>query len=127
MIANQIYIAALALLDEVDENGDIINSPSYSKKAVSIINLLLLEITSALLIDSIKIDSLVDEIEIDNSSATRALTYGLAAQFSLSDKDGALYNEFYSEFRRALNELAMAPEPIEISVFGLNGNAGRRL
>ena len=127
MIANQVYVVSLTLIDEVDESGNVIDSAAYSGKAVSIINLLLLEITNALLIEPLKISSLTDELDLDDGAAIRALCYGLAAQFALADKDATLYNELYSEYRRAVNELTISPEPIEVSLYGLNGNAGRRL
>lgn len=103
MTAENIYEIALALIDEIDDDGtiDAERTASYKGKAVFLIDILQRELAFCEGVTVFNaITALEDSLVISDDTALRILPYGLAAKFALADKDADTYNEFQSAYER---------------------------
>lgn len=103
MTARQAYEYALALMDEIKEDGtaDAQTTAGYAGKAPRLIDMLHRDLAGAegkTVTEAIT--SLSDALIISDDTAARILPFGLAAKFALSDRDAASYNEFSTEYKR---------------------------
>jgi hypothetical protein len=101
MTANDVYEAALALMDEIDDDGTVNEESSYAGKAPRLLDLLQRELAKLEGVTiTAKIDELSDTLVISDDAALRVMPYGLAAKFALADKDNDLYNEYQGQYER---------------------------
>lgn len=103
--AQQVFETALALMDEVTENGTITTeTPEYYKtKAVSFINLLQVELlppTAAIT----PITQLDQTLQVNDRVALLILPYGLAAHLLLNDDMAisSFFNARYDELKKKI-------------------------
>jgi hypothetical protein len=102
MIAQDVFVMAMNLMDEESEDGTYEGYPSeYKKKAWHILSLLQAE----LLPTSVAPLSITNEnnvLQIDNRSAVTILPYGLAAHLLINEDQGkaAFFNARYDELKR---------------------------
>lgn len=103
--AQQVFDTALALMDEVTENGTITTeTPEYYRtKAVSFINLLQVELlppTAAIT----PITQLDQTLQLNDRIALLILPYGLAAHLLLNDdlSISSFFNDRYDELKRKI-------------------------
>jgi hypothetical protein len=99
MTANDVYEAALALIDEIDDDGTA-NGAGYAGKAPRLIDLLQRELALLEGVTATKITSLNDTLVISDDTALRIMPYGLAAKFGLGDKDTDYFNEYQMQYER---------------------------
>lgn len=102
--ARVVYELALALIDEVDDDGTIDTeaTASYAGKAPKLIDLLQRElalcegatVTTA-------ISALTDTLILTDDTALRVMPFGLAARFAQADKDVDMYNEHKYDYETA--------------------------
>lgn len=101
--AKQIYDAALVLMDEVLETGNIVpDQPEYYEaKALSLINSLQLELLPLSATPTI-LTSLSETVSVPDRTALLIMPYGLAAHL-LIQEDGStasFFNARYDELKR---------------------------
>lgn len=113
--ANQVYLKALALIDEVDSTGAATDAAtdSYAGKAPSLIDTLQLEL---MLYEDVTlataITTLSGTLGISDDTALRVMPYGLAAKFALADKDAEFYNEYSNEYEKLKRTIQRAEADI---------------
>ncbi len=106
MTAQDVYELALALIDQTDSPDEA----DYRKRAPALIDVLQRELAyceGTALTRTVK--SLDDALEISDDTAERILPYGLAASFSLADKNSDMYAD-YSAMYRALQRTIRTAE-----------------
>lgn len=132
MQAEEIFMDAMALIDEMSGNGELDESSvaEYKAKAPYLLTILQSEIVGIEnrfrktddWVFPTKIESLEDYLEIDDIKATTMLSYGLAAQLMMHE-DTALANFFESKYEELrsmfLKPTAAKKEPI-IDVYDAN-------
>lgn len=100
--AQQVYEYALALMDELDENGEVsaAGDETYKGIAPRFIDMLQrdLALPEGIPVAS-RIDALNDTLCISDDMAFRIMPWGLAAQLALANNDSK-YNEFQNEYLR---------------------------
>jgi hypothetical protein len=101
MTAQEVYEAALALMDEISDDGEIDAESSYAGKAPRLIDILHrdLALCEGVTVTG-SITSLGALLEISDDTAMRIMPYGLAAKFALADKDMELYNDYQMQYER---------------------------
>ena len=116
MTAREVYEMALALIDEVENDGSInaSHTESYQGRAPRIIDALQRELAfyeGAPLTDVI--EELDDALEISDDTAERILPYGLAANFALADKNTDMYAEYSALYRSLLRTVRLDEADID--------------
>lgn len=115
MTVYNVYERALALIDEITDDGtiDAEATAAYEGKAPMLMDILQREIavSEGITITRI-ISSVEDELEVSEDSALRILPYGLAAKFALADKDADNYNEFQTNYERLKGRIQATEEDI---------------
>lgn len=97
--AQDVYEVALALMDEVEEDGKF--TATNDEKAPYLIDLLQRDLAFAEDVTvSTAISALTDSLVISDDTAMRIMPYGLAAKIALADKDADAYNEYQSTYER---------------------------
>lgn len=126
MQAEEIFMSAMALIDEMSANGELDESSvaEYKAKAPYLLTILQTELVGIenryrKLEDWVfptKIESLEDYLEVDDIKAQTLLSYGLAAQLMMHE-DTSLANFFNSKYEELrsmfLKPTAVKKEPIE--------------
>jgi response regulator of citrate/malate metabolism len=103
MTANDVYEAALALMDEIDDDSTVNEeaTASYAGKAPRLLDLLQRELAKLEGVEvTAKIDTLDDEMEISDDSAMRVMPYGLAAQFASADENYGKADRFQGKYEQ---------------------------
>lgn len=102
VIAQQVFIAAMNLMDAITQDGTFTGYPDdYKRKAWSILTMLQSELTPA----SVTPSSITDENSIfyvDDRTALMILPYGLAAHLLLTEdmNRASFFNNRYDELKR---------------------------
>jgi hypothetical protein len=125
--AQTVYESALALIDEIEDDGSvsITDTASYAGKAPRLIDLLQRELALCEGVTlTATIDSLSDALEISDDTALRVMPYGLAAKFALSDKDADSYNEFSMKYEQLKRTIRVDEEAITDEYNILTGMTG---
>jgi hypothetical protein len=107
MTANEAYVKALALLDELEPDGSVSSATDelYKEKSIHLINLLsrtLARYTSA---EYTAINGMDDELCIEDRYADEILVYGLAAKLALADNEITLYNDYQSQYNLGISSI----------------------
>ena len=101
MTANDVYLGALALLDEIEDDGTAASTDKLGK-APALINIVQKEIARLAGINVIKkVTALTDTLYLLDDHFDVAV-YGLAAKFALSDKMADEYNEYLPMYQKLL-------------------------
>lgn len=108
MTARDVYELSLALIDEIESDGNISieTAASYAGKAPRIIDVLQKELAfyeGVALTDSVK--HLDDVLQISDDTAMRIMPYGLAASFALADKNGDMYGDYSFMYRSLIRTI----------------------
>lgn len=108
MTARDVYELSLALIDEIESDGNISieTAASYAGKAPRIIDVLQKELAfyeGVTLTDSVK--HLDDALQISDDTAMRIMPYGLAASFALADKNGDMYGDYSFMYRSLIRTI----------------------
>lgn len=120
MQAEEIFNSAMALIDEMTQNGlDETSVADYREKAPYLLTILQTEIVGIEnrfkkveeWVFPTKIESLEDYVEIDDIKAQTMLTYGLAAQIMLHE-DTTLANFFESKYEE-LRTMFLKPTAVK--------------
>lgn len=112
MTANDVFIKALALMDELETDGTVSSDTedSYGGKAPSLIDGLQRDIAKLEGIEPNTIDALTDELRISDDSAARIAPYGLAARFVMHEDNDTLLAYLNGEFNRRMNTIKVTEE-----------------
>ena len=114
MTANDVFKIACALMDEIDESGEVNPDTGYEGRAPSLINTLQKELAFYEGADVLNgITSLEDDLEISSDTASRVMPYGLAAQFALGDRNGDMYNDYSAKYRSLIRTIKAPTEDVE--------------
>ena len=115
MTANDVYIRALALLDQYESDGsiDAEKTKFYFGKAPMLIDSLQRDVAKA---DGVRITesitALTDVLEVSDDTALNVLPMGLVSQFALSDSNADFYNEYYPQYLKLKREIRHDEEDI---------------
>lgn len=124
MTAQESYELSLALLDEVDESGDIdeADTASYAGKAPMLITILQRELAKLEGIQLTgRIESLSDTLEISDETAEKVLPYGLAAGFALADNNEEFYKGYTFQYEKLKKTITSDEEEIHDNYHILDG------
>jgi hypothetical protein len=123
MTAKEVYLTALALMDELEPDGQASGdtNEAYEKRAIRLINVFQREIAKLEGVEPTDITSLDDELSISEDSADRIMPYGLAAKFCLSDQMTDMFTVFQSEYRSLLRTIPAVETPIHDDIGILSG------
>lgn len=107
MTANEVYLNALALNDELDSDGTASSSTDelYKEKSVRLLNMLMREVAryeSAVFAAIVGMD---EDICVSDDAGERILPYGLAAKLALADGEMTLYNDHWTQYQLGLSTL----------------------
>jgi hypothetical protein len=102
MTGQDVYEAALALIDEIGDDGTIDEdtTASYEGKAPRLLDMIQRELAIAENVTATQITALTSVLVISDDTALRVMPYGLAAKFALQDKDLDLYGELIREYEK---------------------------
>lgn len=99
----QVYDAALVLIDEVLENGNIVaDQPKYyQSKSLSILTSLQAELLPVT-VEPVILKNLSDELLLSNRTCLTVMPYGLAAHLLIQDdpNSASFYNARYEELKK---------------------------
>jgi hypothetical protein len=114
MIANEAYVKALALLDELEPDGSVSSATDelYREKSIHLINLLSRTLARYTGAEYTAINGMDDELCIEDRYADEILVYGLAAKLALADNEITLYNEYQSLYNMGLNSIPVVESDI---------------
>jgi hypothetical protein len=100
MTGQDVYEAALALIDEIGDDGTIDEdtTASYEGKAPRLLDMIQRELAIAENVTATQITALTSVLVVSDDTALRVMPYGLAAKFALQDKDLDLYGELIREY-----------------------------
>jgi hypothetical protein len=119
--AQEVYERALALIDEIGEDGtiDAENTAGYAGKAPLLIDMLQRELATLerVTVEN-EISALTDALAISDDTALRIMPYGLAAKFALADKDADAYNEYSAQYELLKRTIKLEPDTIT-DVYGV--------
>jgi hypothetical protein len=122
MTANDVYKKACALMDEIDENGEVNEDTGYEGRAPELINMLQSELAFYEGTDILEeITSLDNDLEISNDTASRVMPYGLAAQFALGDRNDNMYADYSAKYHSMIRTIKAPVEEVEDSYNILDG------
>lgn len=102
VIAQDVFIQAMVLMDEETEDGTYDGYPDeYKKKAWPILTLLQAELTPASSVPTV-ISEKSQLFSLDDRTCLTVLPYGLAAQFLINEDQNraAFFNARYDELKR---------------------------
>jgi hypothetical protein len=102
ILAQQVFITAMNLMDEESEDGTFEGYPDeYKKKAWPLLTMLQAELTPASKVPSLIVDE-NGTFSLDDRTVLTALPYGLAAQLLLNEDQNraAYFNNRYDELKR---------------------------
>lgn len=107
MTANDVYVNALGLYDELDADGTVSEATDeqYSGKVIPVLNILMREVARYENAAYVNLTSLSDDICVSDDAGERILPYGLAANFALADKNMEFYTAYQNEYNRGLSTL----------------------
>jgi hypothetical protein len=107
MTAQESYYKAVGLLDELETDGTISSdtNEAYQYRAIALIDTLQRQIAVAESVEPNEITALTDTLKISDSSASRVLPYGIAANFALSDRMMDMYAVFDNAYRSELSKV----------------------
>lgn len=119
MTANETYIIALALLDELNTDGSV--PDSYNAVALPILNLIQNEIAKVEGVTAEQLSALSDGLSISLDSSQRIMPYGVAAKIALVDgTEGTSaqnrYMEYANEYQRGLKSIPATESAITDSM-----------
>jgi hypothetical protein len=102
MTANDVYVRALAQLDEIDDDGEANASTGYEGKAPLIIDAIQRECAKLAGVNVLTpITSFSSTLYVSDDIALRVMPYGVAAEFALQDKMEDEYNRNVMLYERA--------------------------
>ena len=111
MTGQDVYIRALALLDELDDDGAANTDTGYEGKAPYIIDAVQRDIAQLAGIDVLApVTALSDTLYISDDHALRIAPYGVAAEFALQDKMSDEYQKNYMEYKKRLQSVRSTTE-----------------
>lgn len=112
MTAQDVYIRALALLDEIDDNGEPNTGTGYEGKAPLIIDAIQREVARLAGVNVLKpVLAMEDILYVSDDHALRIMPYGVAAELALQDKMADEYQKNYAEYKQRL--MSIRPEKRE--------------
>lgn len=124
MTARDVYELSVALIDEIDTDGEISieTAESYEGKAPRIIDILQKELAFYEGVTLIAgVTSLDDTLEISDDTAMRIMPYGLAASFALADKNNDMYSDYSYMYRSLTRTIRMDEVDITDDFNALDG------
>jgi len=108
MTARDVYERAMALIDEIEEDGSISaeTATGYAGKAPRIIDVLHRELALCEGVTlTADIEDLDDMLEVSDDTAARIMPYGLAASFALADKNGDMHGDYSYMYRKLMRTI----------------------
>ena len=124
MTARDVYELSLALIDEIDTDGNISleTAESYEGKAPKVLDVLQKELAFYEDVTlAASISSLEDTLEISDDTAMRIMPYGLAASFALADKNNDMYSDYSYMYRSMIRTIRMDEVDITDDFNALDG------
>ena len=124
MTARDVYELGIALIDEVDPDGNISaeTAQSYEQRAIKIMDVLQKELAfyeGAALTG--RIESMEDTLKISDDTAMRIMPYGLAANFALVDKNDDMYSDYSYMYRSLIRTIRNDEVDIADDYYMLDG------